>query len=195
VRYIDTAGVIRTLITGGDVSGTLLVSGLVKYVAPIPGSVDVYVLTHISNFNRYAILRVAPDGSFTVVAGGGADATGEGVGALSADLELGPVAALGDGSIVIAERSRDRLRRITGGVITTIAGVSGMGGFMGDGTTAGSARVDQPEGVEAWRGVAHPLHRHPQRTGARHLVKGCSWRARPRRGAHGGRASVAAHHP
>ncbi len=152
VRYIDTAGVIRTLITGGDVSGTLLVSGLVKYVAPIPGSVDVYVLTHISNFNRYAILRVAPDGSFTVVAGGGADATGESVGALSADLELGPVAALGDGSIVIAERSRDRLRRITGGVITTIAGVSGMGGFMGDGTTAGSARVDQPEGVEAWRG-------------------------------------------
>ena len=53
---------------------------------------------------------------------------------------------------MIGERGRDRLRRITGGLITTIAGVSGMGGFMGDGTVASGARVDLPGGVEAWRG-------------------------------------------
>src|SRR5690606_10279878 len=53
--------------------------------------------------------------------------------------------------VVLAEGGNDRLRLISGGTITTIAGTRGMGGYAGDGTPASAALIDAPSSVVTWR--------------------------------------------
>lgn len=100
-----------------------------------------------------AIVRVAPDGSFTVVAGTGTDATGEGIAATSAAIEEGGITVLSDGTLVLAETSNERIRRIAGGTIATIAGTTGMSSFAGDGAPASTALLTAPSFVATWRGT------------------------------------------
>jgi len=165
-RYVDTGGVIHTLLQAGDTSGTFTIASHTnfsdgEYVVPIPGSPDVYVITTVNNVPawplstqaRRVVLRVAPTGAFTLVAGSGLDATGEGIAATSAELTLGPIAVLDDGSVWVAETSTERVRRIAGGTVTTIAGTSGMSTFSGDGVPASTALFTAPRSIARWRGT------------------------------------------
>ena len=164
VRAIDAGGTVRFVLREGEPSGPYTIAdgssfGGQRYVTPIPGSPDVYVQARIENTawplasrGRFAILRVAPDGSFTVVAGTGTDAVGEGIAATSAQIAEGSIAVLVDGSILLAEPTNERIRRIAGGTITTIAGTSGTSSFAGDGVPASTALLTAPNWVTTWRG-------------------------------------------
>jgi hypothetical protein len=155
IRYVDTSGVIRTLLQMGDATGTLTIVNNPSYLSPIPGSSDVHVLATLTDTgytNRVGIVRVTPSGAMTLVAGTGTG-TGEGIDPLTSSLTAGPIATLADGSIIIAETATHRIRRISGGTINTIAGASGMIGAVGDGTPAVDARLSSPMGIEAWRGT------------------------------------------
>src|SRR5262249_17517761 len=59
------------------------------------------------------------------------------------------VAALRDGSILIADPADSRIRRVSpSGTITTVAG-DGISGFSGDGGLATAAEISAPNGVAA----------------------------------------------
>jgi hypothetical protein len=162
VRAIDTSGTVRFALRHGSVSGSYTVVNTSacfsrpRYVAPIPGSPDIYVQVTVDGpgwLNRLAILRVAPDTSFTLVAGTGLDAVGEGIAATSAQIGEGAMTVLSDGSIVLAETDNERIRLISGGTIRTIAGTSGMSSYAGDGTPAATAFLTAPNWVATWRGT------------------------------------------
>jgi glucose/arabinose dehydrogenase len=96
-----------------------------------------------------SVRRVGADGRITTLAGtGAAGYSGDGGPATSAQLNLvHGVALLPDGSVVLADTSNHRIRRVLPtGTITTVAG-TGTFGFSGDGGPATAAQIAAPRGI------------------------------------------------
>lgn len=94
------------------------------------------------------IRRVDRRGRIETVAGNGhAGAVGDGGPARSAQLNA-PLALAPDGSggFLIADSENNRVRRVSHGTISTIAG-TGVPGFAGDGGAATTAQLDHPSGI------------------------------------------------
>lgn len=110
------------------------------------GSGNLYIAD--TNGSTGLIRRVLPSGAVTVFAGGlPIHPTGDDGPASSAYLEAPAGLALnGAGDLYVADRLGHRVRRISSGVITTVAGI-GYPGSGGDGGFAIRAQLDQPEGI------------------------------------------------
>jgi trimeric autotransporter adhesin len=94
-----------------------------------------------------ARVRKVSDGVITTVAGGGTSGLGDGGPATSASLNgPGGVAVDSAGNLYITDG--DRIRKVSGGVITTVAGIGppypGGPSFGGDGGPATSAQLYSP---------------------------------------------------
>jgi hypothetical protein len=107
---------------------------------------SVYIAEYLNN----RIRRIRPNGIITTVAGdGGTGFSGDGGPATQAMLGNSTgIAVAVDGSVFIADRSNDRIRRVgPDGIITTVAGSGSGGGFSGDGGPATQAKLSNPEDV------------------------------------------------
>jgi uncharacterized protein (TIGR03437 family) len=114
---------------------------------PVGVAVDGTGNVYIADFNNNRIRRVT-EGTITTVAGTGAAGYGGDNGpAVNAQLN-GPsdVAVDGDGNIFIADYGNHAIRRLSGGVISTIAG-TGAAGYGGDNGPAGGAQLNSPAGL------------------------------------------------
>jgi uncharacterized protein (TIGR03437 family) len=97
------------------------------------------------------VVRVAPSGILKVVAGRGVSGfSGDGGAATNAALSFGTAATVAvdmAGNVYIADRSNQRIRKVTvDGTITTVAG-NGAVGFSGDGGPATRASLNNPIGL------------------------------------------------
>jgi RHS repeat-associated protein len=95
------------------------------------------------------IVRIAPDGTQSIVAGNGVEGfSGDGGPATQAMLGDPTGVAVGrDGSLYIAEESNFRVRKVSpDGTISTVAG-TGVAGFSGDGGSATQAKLTFAERV------------------------------------------------
>jgi|GEM_PF-2586680 len=104
---------------------------------------------YIADYYHNAIRRIAPDGTITTVAGsvGSPGFSGDEGQATKAKLSVtAAVASTEDGIFYIADQKNNRIRRVAGGVITTVAG-NGRPGFSGDGGPATEASLNEPQGV------------------------------------------------
>ena len=83
----------------------------------------------------------------TVCGNGTPGYNGEGIAATSAQVS-GPwgICVSNSGDIYFSEWGNQRIRKISGGIITTIAG-DGTGAFLGEGTAATAAEIHNPQGV------------------------------------------------
>lgn len=102
---------------------------------------------YIADANNNRIRKVS-SGTITTVAGNGANGfSGDGGPAASASLNspLG-IAVDSVGDLYIADKYNNRIRKVSGGIITTVAG-TGDGGFAGDGGPATSALLSSPDAV------------------------------------------------
>jgi uncharacterized protein (TIGR03437 family) len=102
---------------------------------------------YIADTANNAVRRVS-NGVISNFAGTGtAGSSGDGSAATSAQLS-GPQGMAVDsaGNLYIADTQNHRVRKVTGGTISTVAG-SGTAGFGGDGGAAGSAQLNLPFGV------------------------------------------------
>jgi len=100
----------------------------------------------LSDMWNDVIRRVWPDGRITTVAGNGrAGYSGDGGPATSAAINLPRgVTALRDGTLLVADSTNARVRRVSpDGIITTVAG-TGVQGSSGDGGPATAAELDRP---------------------------------------------------
>ncbi|MGC9946202.1 MAG: hypothetical protein ABSF64_07510 [Bryobacteraceae bacterium] len=111
----------------------------------VDGAGNAYFAADVWN----VVFRVdAATGELTRFAGNGtAGYSGDNGPATSAELNVVMgVAADAAGNVYIADTQNNRIRKVSNGVITTIAG-NGFPGYLGDGGPATSARLNQPFGV------------------------------------------------
>jgi DNA-binding beta-propeller fold protein YncE len=105
----------------------------------------------------HRVLRYAPGGALTVLAGTGVRATtSDGVAAAGATLDQpAGIALSNDGRIFVAETGANRIRWIDpAGVLRTYAG-TGVPGHAGDGGPALAARLHSPRGLAFHDGVLY----------------------------------------
>ena len=137
-------GVITTVAGGGSSTGDggpATSAGL----SPSGIAVDAAGNLYIGDFGR---IRKVSSGVISTVAGNGnCGFSGDGGQATSAQLcfPLG-VAVDSAGNLYIADANNGRIRKISGGVITTVAG-NGTGGYGGDNGPATSAQFEYPYAV------------------------------------------------
>jgi sugar lactone lactonase YvrE len=103
---------------------------------------------YLADAQNHVVREIAKGGLITTVAGTGAEGYGGDGGAATAaylDTPTG-VAVDGSGNVYIADSHNHRIREVTAGTITTIAG-TGVPGFSGDGGPATAAQFSLPSAV------------------------------------------------
>lgn len=158
IRKVTSSGVISSF-AGGATAG--LGDGgpatLAQLGSPVGLALDSAGNLYISDFSDVTgygsdsevfsrIRKVTPAGVISTFAGGGIGSLGDGGSATAARIFGAASLAIGaDGSLYIADTGNSRIRKVTAGVITTVAG-GGTGG-LGDGGTALSATLHYAAGV------------------------------------------------
>jgi len=144
IRRVDPAGTITTFAGqstngfGGD--GGPATSAYLSTPSSLAfdGAGNLYV----SDNNNGRIRRITPAGIISTVAGGG---TGSGNGVSATSVELAPrcVASDSAGTLYVCDVLTHSIRKVSGGIITTVAG-TGTAGYSGDGGAATSAQLNIP---------------------------------------------------
>lgn len=113
--------------------------------APAQVAYDAAGNLYIADLNNNVIRKVNVAGVITTVAGTGEQGfSGDGGAAISASLDSPAGIAIDpSGNIYIADTHNQRVRKVSGGTITTIAG-TGIAGFSGDGGSGTSATLSNP---------------------------------------------------
>ena len=159
VRKVAANGVITTVAgsgvagysgDGGAASGALLNYPL---GVAVDGAGNLYILD-----SQNEVIRRVSNGVITTIAGSGvAGFTGDGGAATSAALALANpgtrdsyvgagIAVDAAGAVYFMENFNNRVRKVAGGVITTVAG-NGTRGYRGDGGAASGAQIDGRGGI------------------------------------------------
>jgi sugar lactone lactonase YvrE/pimeloyl-ACP methyl ester carboxylesterase len=150
IRKVTPSGVIST-VAGTGVSGFSGDGGQAtsaRLAVPLAVAVDTDGNLYIADHINHRIRKVTAGGLISTIAGNGtAGFSGDGGPATSAGLKS-PSGVTVDtaGNIFIADTSNNRIRKVAGGLISTIAG-NGTAGFSGDGGPATSAGLKSPSGV------------------------------------------------
>ena len=149
IRKVTSAGIITTVAGIGGVgdSGDGGSAILAKLKAPEGVAVDISGSLYIADTGNNKIRKVT-GGIITTVAGlGGVGDSGDGGSAILAKLQAPKGVAVDiSGSFYIADTGNNKIRKVTGGIITTVAGLGGVGD-SGDGGSAILAKLKSPEGV------------------------------------------------
>jgi uncharacterized protein (TIGR03437 family) len=143
-------GNVSTIAGNGQVSrsGDGGTATAAQMYTPLGVAVDAAGNTYIADTANNMVRRVDSKGVISAFAGTGtAGSSGDGSAATSAQLN-GPQGLAVDsaGNLYIADTQNHRVRKVTGGAISTVAG-SGTAGSGGDGGAAGSAQLNLPFGV------------------------------------------------
>lgn len=146
IRCIDLGTGVITTVAGTGVAGYLGDGGAATaarlkepYGVTVSASGDLYVA---DTFNHR--IRKISAGTITTVAGTGtAGLSGDGAAATAAQLQKPyGVATTSSGDLLIADTGNYRVRQVSSGTITTIAGTTS--GFSGDGGAATAAKLSAP---------------------------------------------------
>jgi len=156
IRKVDPNGVITT-VAGNGTAGFMGDGGpaiLAELQDPLGIAFDSLGNMFIADLNNNRIRRVDPQGFITTVAGNGARGfSGDGGPALAAEM-AGPAGVVLDGNhnLYIDDFINNRIRMVSPeGIMTTVAGSGpfgiGTGGYSGDGGSASSALLNEPQGL------------------------------------------------
>jgi sugar lactone lactonase YvrE len=171
VRRVDPAGVITTVVGGGNPADRLGDGGRATEAVlwgPSAVAVGPDGSLYIADCWNHRVRKVDPNGIITTLAGdgwmneqGGGRFAGDGGPAVKASLNHPAAIALGrDGSVYVADTNNHRVRKVdAAGVITSVAGdgwtkggniwTKGLndGRFTGDGGPASGASLNNPAGL------------------------------------------------
>tara|TARA_Y100000588_G_scaffold362925_1_gene425104 strand:+ start:589 stop:3684 length:3096 start_codon:yes stop_codon:yes gene_type:complete len=151
IRRVDPNGIISTFAGTGD-SGFRGDGGPATNARlndPVGIDLDESGNLYIADRDNNRIRQVTPNGIITTVAGSG-EAFGDlGDNGPATSATVGTpvdVVATGNGTFFIADQGSRRVRRVSAGTITTVAG-NGLLGFSGDGGPATDAQIGAPTGL------------------------------------------------
>jgi len=156
VRKVDSTGKITTVAGAGPESAGFKGDGGAATGAllnlPVGVAVDAAGNVYIADSANYRVRKITVStGIITTVAGGGngglAGFSGDGGPATGAQMRaIHGLAVDAAGNLYIADTDNNRIREVSGGTITTVAG-NGTAGPAGDGGPATSAQLSAPWGV------------------------------------------------
>ncbi len=150
VRRVSAPGIITTFAGNGRLGfrGDNGPATSAEMVGPTLLAVDAQGGVSIYDSGNQRIRIVAPNGIIrTTVGNGQRGFGGDGGPAIQATLGfLRGIAIHPDGSLLISDSTNNRIRRVSGGVINTVAG-TGVAGFGGDGGPATGAILRSPSGI------------------------------------------------
>ena len=151
VRKVDTNGIITTVAGGSGASGFAGDGGpATKALLANPNAiaVDRSGNLYIVDVGNSRVRMVNTSGIISTIAGNGAfDYSGDGGPATQASFRYSAgIAVDSSGNIYVADTNNCRIRRISGGIITTVAG-TGVWGYNGDNVPATTAQLKGPQGV------------------------------------------------
>jgi sugar lactone lactonase YvrE len=153
IRFVNAATGLISTIAGNSTAGFSGDSGpavSAQLNTPLGIAVDSGGNAFFAEYYNNRIRRVdAGTGIITTFAGNGAaGSAGDGGPAAAAQL-MNPwdVAIDGSGNYYIADDGNRRVRRVTGGLISTVAGPGAVPGPLGDGGLASAAQLNFPTGV------------------------------------------------
>jgi sugar lactone lactonase YvrE len=152
IRKVTPAGIITTYAgngTGGY-SGDGGAATAAELYKPWGVAVDAAGNLYIADELNSRIRKVTVAGIITTIAGTGtAGYSGDGGQATAAQLhQSNGVAVDAFGNLYLADEGNQCIRKVnTAGIISTIAGGIGTGGYSGDGGAATAAELHQPSGV------------------------------------------------
>jgi sugar lactone lactonase YvrE len=141
---IVSGAVVIAFAYAGDGGTAILASLAGPAGVAVDSTGNIYIATYADN----RIRKVDTKGNIATFAGNsGYGFAGDGGPALSAQLSQPRGISLdSSGNLYLADRWNNRIRKIAGGNISTIAG-NGQGSFGGDGGIATSAQLSYPDGV------------------------------------------------
>ncbi|MBZ5580784.1 MAG: hypothetical protein LAQ30_01025 [Acidobacteriia bacterium] len=150
VRRVAPDGTITTLAGNGSAGfgGDNGKAASAQLNAPGGVAVDKSNNLYIADTGNQRIRKVAPDGTISTFAGSGTAGSG-GDGGPAASAQLNAPAGLAvdaSGNLYIADSGNHRIRKVSGGAITTVAG-TGAQGYGGDGGPAANAQLNTPQAV------------------------------------------------
>ncbi len=150
VRMIAPNGIISTL-AGTGVAGYSGDGGAATSAQlnnPYGVAVDSAGNVYIADFYNSRVRMVSPGGTITTIAGTGVYSySGDGGAPAAATFRyVSSVAVDASGNLYIGDYANYRVRKVSGGVIATVAG-NGSYGFSGDGGAATSAMITYPYGL------------------------------------------------
>lgn len=151
VVKVSAAGIVTTVAGTGTAgyNGDNIAANTARLSGPARISFDATGNLFIADSANNRIRKVSPAGIITTVAGSGtAGFSGDGGQATLAKLKTPyDVFPAPDGTLYIADKANQRIRKITpAGIISTIAG-TGTAGYNGDQITATTARLNNPYSV------------------------------------------------
>jgi len=118
-------------------------AGMARFRTPAGIAVGRDGVVYMADTGNHAIRRIAADGTVSTLAGTGQPGNRDGSGTQAQFNEPYGVAVGSDGVLAVADFANHSLRRVTpAGVVTTLAGSSGNGGFV-DGSGS-AARLNSP---------------------------------------------------
>ncbi len=128
---------------GGD--GARAVSATLNFPTGVSG--DAAGNLYIADQGNNRIRVIAPNGNISTLAGGSPYGLGDGGASTAAQLN-GPesLALDSSGNVYFTDSGNNRVREISNGVITTVAG-TGADGYSGDGGAASAAALNAPTGL------------------------------------------------
>ena len=150
VREINSSGNITTVAGNGLVTysgdGGAAQNALMS--APSGVAVGPGGAVYLSDTNNQRIRMIAGDGIISTVAGNGTPGfAGDGSAGTSAQVNFpSGLAADPFGNLYISDTGNQRVRKLSGGSITTVAG-NGTAGYGGDGGAGVSAQINSPAGL------------------------------------------------
>lgn len=151
VRAVLPGGAIRTIAGTGTpgYAGDGGSAATAQLDHPQGVAVDAGGTVYVADTYNNRIRRIGRDGRISTVAGTGAPGyAGDGGPATDAELSTPHgVAVAADGSVYVADTLSNKVRRVTGGVIETVAGTGGYGTNGRSGGDPAAAQLAEPLGV------------------------------------------------
>ncbi len=150
IRSVSSAGVITTI---SGVGGSTGLSGdgtatTLAMVAPFGVAADSSGNIYISEFGTNRIRKLDTKGNITTAIGDGIQGfAGDGGPANKVEMSLPTGVAIdSSGNVIFADSLNNRIRKLAGGNVSTIAG-NGQVSRSGDGSAASAAQINAPLGV------------------------------------------------
>ncbi len=142
-----SGGIITTVAGGGNHSGDNIPATSAVLNGPTGVAVDSSGNIYITDPGNSRVWKVS-GGTITAVAGNGTYGyNGDNIPATSAQINWqAGVAVDASGNLYIAELANNRVRKVSAGMITTVAG-TGPAGYNGDNIPAATAQLSGPSGV------------------------------------------------